>query len=65
MSDIRTFFMQISELDHPVIIYNNYEDILYENLYSQLYYLRKQSISSKKNLRINKNYRRNNIDIFK
>jgi len=32
MSDIRTFFMQISELDHPVIIYNNYEDILYENI---------------------------------
>jgi len=32
MSDIRTFFMQISELDNPVIIYNNYEDILYENI---------------------------------
>ena len=24
--------MQITELDHPVIIYNNYEDISYENI---------------------------------
>ena len=32
MPDIRTFFMQISELDNPVIIYNNYENIIYENI---------------------------------
>ena len=32
MSDIRTFFMQIRELDNPVVIYNNYENILYKNI---------------------------------
>jgi len=31
MPDIRSFFMKIIDLDNPVIIYNNYEDILYDN----------------------------------
>ena len=31
MPDIRSFFMQIIDLDNPVIIFNNYEEILYDN----------------------------------
>ena len=31
MPDIRSFFMKIIDLDNPVIIYNNYENISYDN----------------------------------